>query len=163
MNEPESTRDDISAARRVLALEAEGIRTLAKTLDRRFVAALDLLYGARGRIIVTGMGKSGLIMQKVAATLSSTGTPALFLHPAEALHGPLVLAALLVAAVLGLVSPIFEALEISRHTTPEAARPQFPQIAGFKFSFDYSLSSGCTGTLLVGEHRWRSSRCCCSS
>ena len=76
-------------ARRVLEIEAEGIWTLARKLDDRFPAAVHVLRGCRGRVIVTGMGKSGLIGRKVAATLASTGTPAYFLHPAEGVHGDL--------------------------------------------------------------------------
>lgn len=82
-------RDDISAARRVLALEADGIAALAERLDGRFSAALDVLYGVRGRIIVTGMGKSGHVARKIAATLASTGSPAYYVHPGEASHGDL--------------------------------------------------------------------------
>jgi arabinose-5-phosphate isomerase len=86
------TRDDhrdIEAARRVLAIEIAGLTELAKSLDRAFVEAIDTLAGARGRVIVTGMGKSGHIARKIAATLASTGTPALFVHPGEASHGDL--------------------------------------------------------------------------
>ena len=86
------TRDDhrdIEAARRVLATEIAGLTALAKSLDRAFVAAIDALAGAKGRVIVTGMGKSGHIARKIAATLASTGTPALFVHPGEASHGDL--------------------------------------------------------------------------
>lgn len=79
----------LEVARRVLAIEAEAIRALIDRLDGRFERALELLLQCRGRVVVTGMGKSGLIGRKVAATLSSTGTPAIFLHPAEALHGDL--------------------------------------------------------------------------
>ncbi|MDJ0949429.1 MAG: KpsF/GutQ family sugar-phosphate isomerase [Alphaproteobacteria bacterium] len=80
---------DLSAAQRVLALEIEGIATLSRQLDESFVQALDLLSAIEGRIVVTGIGKSGHIGCKIAATLSSTGTPALFVHPAEASHGDL--------------------------------------------------------------------------
>ncbi len=86
------TRDDhrdIEAARRVLATEIAGLTALAKSLDRAFVDAIDALAGAKGRVIVTGMGKSGHIARKIAATLASTGTPALFVHPGEASHGDL--------------------------------------------------------------------------
>jgi arabinose-5-phosphate isomerase len=89
MTASETIRDDISAARRVLALEAEGIAALAETLDGRFATALDLLHGVAGRIIVTGMGKSGHVARKIAATLASTGSPAYYVHPAEASHGDL--------------------------------------------------------------------------
>jgi arabinose-5-phosphate isomerase len=73
----------------VLRLAAEGIQALARQLDERFVAALDRIAAAPGRVIVTGMGKSGHVARKIAATLASTGTPAQFVHPAEASHGDL--------------------------------------------------------------------------
>jgi arabinose-5-phosphate isomerase len=76
-------------ARRVLETEAAAIRELAGRLDERFTRAVALLRDCRGRVILTGMGKSGIICRKLAATFSSTGTPALFLHPAEAIHGDL--------------------------------------------------------------------------
>jgi arabinose-5-phosphate isomerase len=74
-------------ARKVLEIEAAAIREVASRLDGAFDRAVDLLLGCTGRVVVTGMGKSGLIGQKLSATLSSTGTPSLFLHPAEAIHG----------------------------------------------------------------------------
>ena len=77
----------LDMADRVLRLEAESIAALRQRLDDRFVRAVDLMHGCRGRVIVTGMGKSGLIGRKIAATLASTGTPAYFLHPAEGVHG----------------------------------------------------------------------------
>ena len=79
----------IKTARRVLALEAAALRALADGLGPSFVAALDALVAVTGRVIVTGMGKSGYVARKIAATLASTGTPALFVHPAEASHGDL--------------------------------------------------------------------------
>jgi arabinose-5-phosphate isomerase len=82
-------RDDLAAAARVLRIEAEAIQALARGLDGRLVRALDILGGVRGRVVVSGMGKSGHIAHKIAATLASTGTPALFVHPAEASHGDL--------------------------------------------------------------------------
>lgn len=80
---------DLVAARRVLTLEARALETLAAALGSGFSRALDLLAAARGRVIVTGMGKSGLIGRKIAATLASTGTPAHYVHPGEASHGDL--------------------------------------------------------------------------
>jgi arabinose-5-phosphate isomerase len=80
---------DRSLARRVLETEAAAILALVPRLDDRFDVAVDLLQQCRGRVILTGMGKSGIICRKIAATLSSTGTPAFFLHPAEAIHGDL--------------------------------------------------------------------------
>lgn len=84
MNERERL---LAMADRVLRLEAESIAALRSRLDDRFVEAVGLLRRCRGRVIVTGMGKSGLIGRKIAATLASTGTPAYFLHPAEGVHG----------------------------------------------------------------------------
>ena len=80
---------DLDVARNVLSTEAAGLLALAATLDGRFVAAVGLLAGASGRVVVSGMGKSGHVGRKIAATFASTGTPALFVHPAEASHGDL--------------------------------------------------------------------------
>ena len=80
---------DVELARAVLRTEADAVRALGDRLDGRFTAAVRLLADCTGRVIVTGMGKSGIIAHKIAATLSSTGTPAYFLHPAEAVHGDL--------------------------------------------------------------------------
>jgi arabinose-5-phosphate isomerase len=84
----------LDLAREVLTIEAEGISTLVKKLDVSFLKAVDLIYRAKGRVIVTGVGKSGIVARKLVATFNSTGTPALFLHPVEAMHGD-----------LGMVSP----------------------------------------------------------
>src|SRR5215472_618076 len=77
----------------VVRIEAEALRALADRIGgpmaASFQRAVDLLFGCAGRVVVTGMGKSGLIARKIAATLSSTGTPALFMHPVEAVHGDL--------------------------------------------------------------------------
>ncbi|MBM3589510.1 MAG: SIS domain-containing protein, partial [Alphaproteobacteria bacterium] len=80
---------DLTEGRRVLALEADALRALSDSLDARFVRAVELLASVTGRIVVSGMGKSGHVARKIAATMASTGTPALFLHPAEASHGDL--------------------------------------------------------------------------
>jgi len=79
----------IEHGRRVLDIEARAIAALVSRLDQRFVDAVELLYRCGGKVIVSGMGKSGLIGQKIAATLASTGTPAFFVHPAEGIHGDL--------------------------------------------------------------------------
>ncbi|MGH9793665.1 MAG: KpsF/GutQ family sugar-phosphate isomerase [Candidatus Acidiferrales bacterium] len=79
----------LDTAKRVLRIEAQAIDGLAERLDERFERAVELLFQCKGRVVVTGMGKSGLIGRKIAATFASTGTPSLFLHPAEALHGDL--------------------------------------------------------------------------
>jgi arabinose-5-phosphate isomerase len=76
-------------AREVLEIEGRAVRGLIDQLDEAFDRAVELVRTARGRVVCTGMGKSGIVMKKVAATLSSTGTPAFFLHPAEAIHGDL--------------------------------------------------------------------------
>ena len=81
--------DPRAIAERVLRLEGEAILGLIARLDDRFERAVDVLGARAGRVIVTGMGKSGLIGRKIAATLASTGTPAYFLHPAEGVHGDL--------------------------------------------------------------------------
>src|SRR5216117_1000798 len=81
--------DLVERGRRVLALEAAAIRRVAEQLGPPFAAAVRLLAAARGRLIVSGVGKSGLIARKLAATLTSTGTPASFLHPVDSLHGDL--------------------------------------------------------------------------
>jgi len=80
---------DLDAARRVFRLEAEGISALADALDDNFLAAVEILSEVTDRVIVTGMGKSGHIGRKIAATLASTGTPAHYVHPGEASHGDL--------------------------------------------------------------------------
>lgn len=83
------TPADLDLARKVLRTEAAAILSLVDRIDADFERAVQLLFDCRGRVIVTGMGKSGLICRKIAATLSSTGTSAWFLHPAEAIHGDL--------------------------------------------------------------------------
>lgn len=79
----------IKKAKEVLRIEANAIQDLIKRLDKNFEKAVNIVLKTKGRIIVTGMGKPGFIAQKISATLSSTGTPSLYLHPAEALHGDL--------------------------------------------------------------------------
>jgi arabinose-5-phosphate isomerase len=81
--------EEIERAKRVLKIEAEAILGLIPRLDERFTQAVRLLFECQGRVILTGMGKSGFIANKIAATLASTGTPAFFLHPAEGIHGDL--------------------------------------------------------------------------
>ncbi|MEX1259140.1 MAG: KpsF/GutQ family sugar-phosphate isomerase [Gemmatimonadota bacterium] len=79
----------LDEARRVLRAEAHAVAELAERLDARFARAIEILAAARGRVIVTGVGKSGIVARKVAATLTSTGTPAAFLHPVDGVHGDL--------------------------------------------------------------------------
>ena len=85
----EAQTDALDVARGVLETEAAGLAALAQALDVRFTQAVDMLAAVAGRVVVSGMGKSGLIARKIAATFASTGTPALFVHPAEASHGDL--------------------------------------------------------------------------
>lgn len=109
--DPPPAAADLDRARRVLAAEAAGLAALAASLDHRFAAALNLLAGATGRVVVSGMGKSGHVGRKIAATLASTGTPALFVHPAEASHGD-----------LGMIDPRDAVLALSNSgETPELA------------------------------------------
>jgi arabinose-5-phosphate isomerase len=79
----------IEEARRVIRVEAEALQALADSINGEFEKAVQLILSSKGRVVVTGMGKSGLIGQKIASTMASTGTPALFLHPAEGIHGDL--------------------------------------------------------------------------
>jgi arabinose-5-phosphate isomerase len=81
--------DILEAARRVLRIEAAAVSALTDRINGEFVRAVEIILACSGRVVVTGMGKSGLICQKIAATMASTGTPALFLHPAEGVHGDL--------------------------------------------------------------------------
>lgn len=81
--------DDLASARKVLKIEQDALAALADSLDGPFVRALDLIEAATGRVVITGMGKSGHVGHKIAATLASTGQPAFFVHPGEASHGDL--------------------------------------------------------------------------
>lgn len=91
MSAPKSqpATDLLQSAKRVLRLEVEGLQALSDSLDDSFVQTLDLLSAMKGRAVVTGMGKSGHVARKIAATMASTGTPAFFVHPGEASHGDL--------------------------------------------------------------------------
>ncbi len=101
----------LARARRVLAVEQAGLAALAGALDSRLERAVGLLAGASGRVVVSGMGKSGHVARKIAATLASTGTPAIFVHPAEASHGD-----------LGMIGPKDAVLALSNSgETPELA------------------------------------------
>jgi arabinose-5-phosphate isomerase len=84
-----SAFDAIAVGRRVLGVEAKALADLADGLDARFADAVEAMFGAQGKVACTGMGKSGHVARKIAATLASTGTPAVFVHPAEASHGDL--------------------------------------------------------------------------
>jgi arabinose-5-phosphate isomerase len=89
MSTPDRMKTSLATAKRVLRIEAEAIAGLIDRLDERFERAVEVLYSCKGRVVVTGLGKSGLIGRKISATFASTGTPSLFLHAAEALHGDL--------------------------------------------------------------------------
>src|SRR5687767_2305280 len=100
---PVTDMNVLERGRRVLRLEREAISHVESRLDARFVTAVELLNDSEGRVIVAGVGKSGIIARKIAATLTSTGTPAIFLHPIDALHGD-----------LGIVGPADVALLLSK-------------------------------------------------
>jgi arabinose-5-phosphate isomerase len=87
--EQNRSENALELARRVLAIEADAVRALIERIDDRFLAAVELIDQRKGRVVVSGMGKSGHIARKIASTLASTGTPAYFVHPAEASHGDL--------------------------------------------------------------------------
>src|SRR5512135_152882 len=90
MNKPLSAAPHaLDLARQVLNIEADAVRALVQRIDDQFLQALNLILSCKGRVIVSGMGKSGHIARKIAATMSSTGTPAYFVHPGEASHGDL--------------------------------------------------------------------------
>lgn len=89
MTKPRESKGTLAIGKRVLRIESEAIADLIGRLSAGFERAVELLYGCKGRAVVTGLGKSGLIGRKIAATLASTGTPAFFLHAADALHGDL--------------------------------------------------------------------------
>src|SRR5512145_765116 len=89
MNKPAATPHALNLAREVLNVEAAAVQALSTRLDDSFLHALDVIMNCEGRVIVSGMGKSGHIARKIAATMSSTGTPAYFVHPGEASHGDL--------------------------------------------------------------------------
>src|SRR5579863_1729116 len=85
----EATNSALATAKRVLQIEADAIADLIERLNDKFERAVEILFACKGRVVVTGLGKSGLIGRKISTTLASTGTPSLFLHAAEALHGDL--------------------------------------------------------------------------
>jgi arabinose-5-phosphate isomerase len=117
---------DLAAARRVLGLASEALSALSGSLDGAFSQAVDGVLAARGRVIVSGMGKSGHVGRKIAATLSSTGTPAYFVHPAEASHGDM--GAITAGDVLLLLSKGGETEELA-HLLTYAKRFHIPMIA----------------------------------
>lgn len=125
----------LEAAHRTLSAQRQVLDGLLEGLGERFLAAVDALAAASGRVIVTGMGKSGIIAHKIAATLASTGTPALFLHPAEAIHGD-----------LGMITPQDVVLAISNSGETEEVLKLLPVLALMKVPF-VSMSSRPESTL----------------
>ena len=144
---PAGVDADLASAGRVLRLEARALEALAQGLDSHFVGALDVLSRVRGRVVVTGMGKSGHIARKIAATLASTGTPAFFVHPGEASHGD-----------LGMITPDDAVLALSNSgETAEladlvayATRFEIPLIA-ITGRVDSALAEAATVALLLPE------------
>ena len=122
----------VKTARRVLRIEAQALERLARRIGRTFDTAVDLLARTRGRVVVTGMGKSGLIGQKIAATFSSTGTPSVCLHPTEGLHGD-----------LGMVKRIDAVLAISNSGETEELKVLLPHLKRM----------GCRIVLMTGDVR----------
>jgi len=119
-------KEILDAARKVVQIEADAVVALGKRLDERFAKAVEMILSCNGRVVVTGMGKSGLICQKMAATMASTGTPAIFLHPAEGVHGDLGI--LMKGDVVIAVSNSGETEEITR-ILPIIKRMGLPLIA----------------------------------
>src|SRR5262245_52383298 len=110
--------DTLDEARQVLEIEIAGLRAVQARLDVEFVRAVDLLWACGGRVIVTGLGKSGVVAKKIAGTLTSTGTRSLYLHPVEAAHGDMGLLApedvLLVVSYSGANDELDEILAASK-------------------------------------------------
>jgi arabinose-5-phosphate isomerase len=111
----------LKEARRVFEIEAQAILDLAKSLGKDFVKAVNLIHSCKDRVVLTGMGKAGIVARKIAATLASTGTPAFFLHPAEGVHGD-----------LGMVTPDNVVLAISYNGNTEEILRLIPFFKHFK-------------------------------
>ncbi len=137
----------IDTARRVIRTEAQALETLADGLDDSFREAIDLLNAAKGRVIVTGIGKSGHIASKIAATLASTGTPAQFVHPAEASHGDLGM--ITAADVVLAISNSGEAPELA-NLVAYSRRFDIP-LVGITSRAESSLGKQCDVVLLLPQ------------
>ncbi|MGJ8617057.1 MAG: KpsF/GutQ family sugar-phosphate isomerase [Sulfitobacter sp.] len=137
----------LDTARRVIRTEAEALNTLADVLDGRFREAIDLIMATKGRVIVTGIGKSGHIANKIAATFASTGTPAQFVHPAEASHGDLGM--ITAADVVLAISNSGEAPELG-NLIAYSRRFSIPLI-GITSKENSSLGSQCDVLLLLPQ------------
>ncbi len=126
----------IKQAKEVLRIEAEAIQNLVDRIDKNFVKAVDIIYAGKGRVVVIGVGKSGIIGRKIAATLTSTGTPAIFLHPVEGMHGD-----------LGLVMKDDVVLAISNSGETEEVNSLIPIVKGMGASL--IAFTGNTGSTLA--------------
>ena len=147
-----SNRDDrsvIGAARQVITIEMEGLARLRDRLDHDFEEAVRLILSTKGRVIVTGIGKSGLVGRKIAATLASTGTPAIFLHPVEAMHGDLGM--VMAGDVIIAISNSGETQELNA-LVPAFKERKIPIIA-FTGSRDSSLARSSTCVVDTGVER----------
>jgi arabinose-5-phosphate isomerase len=149
MHSAQNRNGDTAAAHRVIEYAIEAIRTLDEGLDGEFSRAIDIIAGVRGRVIVSGMGKSGLIGRKIAATLASTGTPAHFVHPAEASHGDL--GALVPGDALLMISHGGETAELSDLIT-YAKRFHIP-LVGMAANPESSLIQAADVKLLLPKSR----------
>ena len=143
----EAAAGDLAAARRVLTTAAQALTGLAEALDGDFSHAVGMILAAKGRVIVSGMGKSGHVARKIAATLSSTGTPAYFVHPAEASHGDM--GAITKQDVLLLLSKGGETAELSDLLT-YAKRFRIPLIA-MAYNGDSTLAKAADVALLLPD------------
>ena len=111
----------IQAGKEVIRIEAEAVANLINSIDNNFAKAVDVIYNSKGRVVFSGMGKSGLIARKIVATLNSTGTAAIFLHPTDALHGDLGMVRK--EDIVILISKSGESAEIGHERDQEAATP----------------------------------------
>ncbi len=144
-----SVSKEMQTAVNVLKMEADALNSLADNLDDNFVQAIDFMYAANGRVIVTGMGKSGHIARKIAATMASTGTPAFFVHPAEASHGDMGM--IVKGDVVIAISNSGESKELGDmiQYTKRAAIP----LIGITGQAESTLGTQADLTLLLPEHQ----------
>src|SRR5689334_8235107 len=110
----------LTAAKRTISLEAESVAGLLEYLDTHFIKAAQLLYNSKGRLVVSGIGKSAIIAQKIVATFNSTGTPSLYMHAADAIHGD-----------LGMIQPEDVVMVISRSGNSPEIKVLVPLIKNF--------------------------------
>ncbi|SMF34256.1 KpsF/GutQ family sugar-phosphate isomerase [Desulfovibrio gilichinskyi] len=127
--------DFIKRGREVLAIEEQGLAAIRKDLDLNFAKAVEMLAGCKGRVIITGLGKSGLVGRKIAATMSSTGTPSFFLHPVEGAHGD-----------LGMVRPDDVVIAISNSGETDELNSLLPAIRSFETKI-ISITSNSKSTM----------------